>query len=62
MEHAEAKAVVQEQVEEWLSLFDDDMNPKPGAVIPPQVHKWKETHEREKKVAAWLARWVRVVF
>ena len=35
VDHAEAKGVVQQQVEEWLDLFDDDMNPKPGAVIPP---------------------------
>jgi hypothetical protein len=59
MEHAEAKAVVQEQVEEWLDLFDEDMNPKPGAVIPPQVQQWKASHEREKRVGAWLRLWVR---
>jgi hypothetical protein len=39
MEHAEAKAVVREQVDEWLALFDDDMRPKKGAVIPPHVSR-----------------------
>ena len=56
-DHAAAKAVVQEQVDQWLELFDDDMQPLAGAVIPPQVQKWKEAHEREKRVAAWLRRW-----
>ena len=39
MEHAEAKTVVREQVDEWLALFDDDMRPKKGAVIPPHVSR-----------------------
>eukprot|EP01047_Picozoa_sp_COSAG01_P001947 COSAG01_NODE_48_length_31904_cov_21.696997_31_plen_95_part_00 len=55
--HNEARAVVQEQIDEWLELFDDNMEPKPGVTVPPQVQRWKEAMEREQRAAAWIQRW-----
>ena len=37
MEPSQAKVLVHAQVDEWLHLFNDDMTPKEGAIIPAKV-------------------------
>jgi hypothetical protein len=48
MDHDAAKEMVNEQVNGWLDLFDDDMKPKPGTTIPANVLALLAKFEQDK--------------